>query len=75
MALVSSTVACLRNPQASTVHYRISTIIFHSGIKHDDLDCLNRLAVCMPPDSIICLQSKMNMYSSWKERWTFGEVL
>lgn len=61
MALASSTLAHLRNPQASAVHYRISTILFNSGIKHDDLNHLNHLGVCMSPDSIVCLQSKMNM--------------
>ena len=61
MALASSTLARLRNPQASAVHYRISTILFHSGVKHDDLNRLNRLGVCMSPDSIVRLQGKMNM--------------
>lgn len=60
MALASSTLARLRNPQASAVHYRISTILFHSGVKHDDLNRLNRLGVCMSPDSIVRLQGKMN---------------
>jgi len=61
MAPSSSTLARLRNPQASAVHYRISTILFHSGVKHDDLNRLNRLGVCMSPDSIVRLQGKMNM--------------
>ena len=61
MAFGSSTLACLRNPKASVVHYRISTILFNSGVKHDDLNRLNRLGVCMSPDSIVRLQSKMNM--------------
>ena len=49
MALASSTLARLRNPQASAVHYRISTILFHSGVKHDDLKRLNCLGVCNCP--------------------------
>ena len=61
MALASSTLARLRNPQASAAHYRISTILFHSGVKHDDLNRLNRLGVCMSPDSIVRLQGKMNL--------------
>ena len=61
MAPSSSTLARLRNPQASAVHYSISTILFHSGIKHDDLNRLNGLGVCMSPDSIVRLQGKMNM--------------
>ena len=61
MALASSTLACLRNPQASAVHYRISTMLFHSGVKHDHLNRLNHLGVCMPPNSIVRLQGKMNV--------------
>jgi len=60
LALATAILARVRNPQASAVHYRISTILFHSGVKHDDLNRLNRLGVCMSPDSIIRLQSKMN---------------
>ena len=60
LALATAMLAHVRNPQASAVHYRISTILFHSGVKHDDLNRLNRLGVCMSLDSIIRLQSKMN---------------
>ena len=60
LALATAILARVRNPQALAVHYRICTILFHSGIKRDDLNCLNRLGVCMSPDSIIRLQSKMN---------------
>ena len=42
LALATAILARVRNPQASAVHYRISTILFHSGVKHDDL---NRLGV------------------------------
>ena len=42
LALATAILARVRNPQASAVHYRISTILFHSGAKHDDL---NRLGV------------------------------
>ena len=51
---------CVRNMKASSVHYRICTILFHSGVKHDDLIRPNRMGICMSPDSIICLQNKMN---------------
>ena len=61
MALASSMLARLRNPQASAIHYRISTISFHSGIKHDDLNRLNSLGVCISPDSTVRLQGKTNM--------------
>ena len=60
LALATAILARVRNPQASAVYYRISTILFHSGVKHDDLNRFNCLGVCMSPDSIIRLQSKMN---------------
>lgn len=60
LAFATATLARVRNHQASALHYRISTILFHSGVKHDDLNRLNRLGVCMSPDSIVRLQSKMN---------------
>ena len=50
LALATPTLARLRNAKASAVHYRISTIMFHSGVKHDDLTRLNHLGVCMSPD-------------------------
>jgi len=49
VALASSTLARLRNPQASAVHYEISTILFHCGVKHDDLKRLNHLECVCPP--------------------------
>ena len=62
LALATATIARVRNAKASAVHYRISTIMFHSGVKHDDLIRLfkNRLGVCMSPDSTVILQKKMN---------------
>ena len=60
LALATAALARVRNLHASAVHYRISTILFHSGVKHDDLNRLNQLGVCMSPDSIARLQSKMN---------------
>ena len=50
LALATATLARLRNAKAYAVHYRISTTIFHSGVKHDDLTRLNHLGVCMSPD-------------------------
>ena len=60
LALATGTIARVRNTKASSIHYRISTILFHSGVKHDDLIRLNRVGICMSPDSIIRLQNKMN---------------
>ena len=75
MALGSSTLAHLSNPQASAVHYRISTILFHSGVKHDDLKRLNHLGVCMFPDSIVRLQGKINMQLEGKvDIWKSGHL-
>ena len=59
LALAKATIARVRNTKASAVHYRISTIMFHSGVKHDDLIRLNRLGVCMSPDATVTMQKKM----------------
>ena len=37
LALATATIARDRNTKASSIHYRISTILFHSGVKRDDL--------------------------------------
>ena len=55
LALATAILARVRNPQASADHYRISTTLFHSGVKHDDLNRLNRVSRLQ-----IRLQSKMN---------------
>ena len=60
LALATATIARVRNTKASSLYYRISTILFHNGVKHDDLIRLNRMGICMSPDSIIRLQNKMN---------------
>ena len=60
LALSTATLCRIRNPKASAVQYRITTIMFHSGVKHDDLIRLNRLGICMSPDSTIRLQKQMN---------------
>ena len=59
VALSSAVAAKCRNPKMSAAAYRISTILFHSGVKHEDLRLLNNLGVCMSPDSIVELQKKM----------------
>ena len=60
LALATATLARLRNAEASTVHYRISIVMFHGGVKHDDLTRLKHLGVCTSPDSIVNMQKKMN---------------
>ena len=34
-------------------------MLFHSGVKHEDLVLLNRLGVCMSPDAAIRVQRKI----------------
>ena len=59
VALAAATLCRVRNPKASALHYRISTVLLHSGTKDEDLVRLNRLGVCMSPDSTIHFQGKM----------------
>lgn len=54
VALASAIMCRLRNPKASALHYRISTVMFHS-----DLVRLNRLGVSMSPKQMVRAQSKM----------------
>ena len=58
-ALASAAVTRNRNNKMSAYHYRMSTILFHSGVKYDDLVRLNRLGVCMSPVSFCRLQEKL----------------
>jgi hypothetical protein len=58
-ALSTATLMRLRNNSLSALHYRISTILFHSGTRFEDLIHLNRMGICMSPDSIVRLQRKM----------------
>ena len=72
-ALVSSVVARVRNSTASAAHYRISSILFHSGAKYEDLIHLNRLGVCMLPTMVVAMQRKMSeqleaKVKVWKKR-------
>lgn len=59
VALATAVMCRLRNPKASALHYRISTVLFHSGAKHDDLVRLNRLGVSMSPKRMVRAQSEM----------------
>ena len=60
VALAAATLCRARNPKASALHYRISTVLFHSGVKHEDLGRLNRLGVCMSPDAMVRAQNTMS---------------
>ena len=54
MALITSIAARGRNPTMSAVAYRISGVLFHSGVKYEE-----DLGVCMSPDMIVEFQRKM----------------
>ncbi|CAB4031015.1 Hypothetical predicted protein, partial [Paramuricea clavata] len=59
IALATSAIATVVNPTMSAVAYRISTVLFHSGISHVDVQRLNRLGICMSSDSVINLHENM----------------
>jgi hypothetical protein len=52
-------IARVVNPTMSAVAYRIYTVLFHSGISHVDVQCLNRLGSCMSSDSVLNIHEKM----------------
>ena len=57
MALATASLGRFRNEQLSAYAYRLSTILFHSGVKHNDILRLNRLDVCMSPQSVVNFRS------------------
>ena len=59
IALATATAARCRNQKMSALAFRISTILFHSGVKRVDINRLNKLCVCMSPDRIVNWQKKM----------------
>ena len=59
IALASAVAARCRNQKMSAIAYRISTILFHSGVKHADIARLHKLGVCISADMIVNLQKKM----------------
>ena len=59
MALATASLARIRHAALSAFGYRISTIIFHSGTKYDDIIRLNRLGLCMSLDSTIHFQRQL----------------
>ena len=65
LALATATLARLRNAKAPAVHYRISTFMFHSGVKYGDLTSLNYLEVCMSPDWQLRLNRTNQELHSW----------
>ena len=59
MALATASVARLRNPTLSAFAYRVSTILFHSGTKFNNILRLNRLGICMSPEMTVNFQKQM----------------
>ena len=59
IALATSVIARFRNKSMSALAYRISSILFHSGVSHQDLTRLNRLGLCMSPKMIVGLQRSL----------------
>ena len=59
IALVTSVTARVRNKSMFALAYTISSILFHSGVLHQDLTRLNRLCICMSPKMIVGLQRSL----------------
>ena len=59
MTLATAALARLRNPTLSAFAYRISTILFHSGSKYNDILRLSRLGICMSPESTVHFQKQL----------------
>ena len=59
MALSTSVAARCANQLMSAVSYRISAILFNSGVKYQDINRLHKLAVCMLSYMDVNMQKKM----------------
>ena len=59
ITLATSSIARTRNSTMSAVAYRISCILYHSGISSKDALRLNRLGISMSPDMVISMHHKM----------------
>ena len=70
MATTTAIAARCRNPKMSAVSYRLSTILFHSGTKYDDLVQLSRFGICMHPQSIVSFEEKLGeKYNAKVQFW------
>ena len=74
MALISATAARCRNKKMSAFAYRISSILFHSGVKHQDIIRLQKLCLCMCPNSIVEFQKQMGENSEGKIQFWKKEI-
>ena len=59
VALAFSSLIRCRNPKMSAAAYRISTVLFHTGVSYKDFTRLNHLGICMSHDMMVALQQKM----------------
>lgn len=59
VALATSVTARVRNKCMSALAYRVSSVLFHGGVSHQDLIRLNRPGICTSPDRIMALQSSL----------------
>ena len=59
VALTTATVARQTFKNLSPFHYRVSTVLSHSGVSFDGAVLLNKLGVCMSPQRMVNLQRKM----------------
>ena len=66
IALATSTIIRCRNPIMSPIKYRMSTILFHSGVNYQDVIRLNHLGVGMSPKRMTVLQDKMGLTADYK---------
>ena len=66
----SSVAARARNSTMSALAYRISAVLFHSGVGYDDMRRLNRMGISMSPDIMINLQRQTGeSYNSKIQVW------
>ena len=66
IALAVSALIRLRNPTMSAAAYRISIVLFHSGVSYKDFTRLNHLGICMSHDMMVALQQKMGENFDYK---------
>ena len=59
MALSNAFAARCRNQLMSAIALRISVILFHRGVKHQEINRLHKLGICMSPDKITEMERKM----------------
>ena len=66
ITLATSPIARTRNSTMSATAYRISCILYHSGISSKDTMRLNRLSISMSPDMVISMHHKMGEHFDHK---------